>query len=244
MRLFFSPSKTPGAETSPDLTGLGKESSYGRCAMDGKAFFAPNRGRNATTPSVKSARVNGSGLDGSRWCWPSRPTKAWSPLGDVPPRRARASGGPRPLPRAYPQALATLGDHLRKRRLDLGLLQREVAEGLGVTESTVTNWELNRTEPELRFIPAIVRCLGYLPFSHDNSIGKQLTLARTVRGPSRETAARLLAVDPGTLGRWESGQRRPQGAYLARIETFLASLGEVTRSPSHDRSRRRDLRSG
>ena len=65
--------------------------------------------------------------------------------------------GPRPLPRAYPRVLATIGDHLRKRRLDLGLLQGEVADRLGVTESSVTNWELSRTEPELRFLPGIVR---------------------------------------------------------------------------------------
>ena len=51
--------------------------------------------------------------------------------------------GPPPLPPAYPQVLLTIGDHLRKRRLDLGLLQRKLAAG--VNESTVTNWELNRT---------------------------------------------------------------------------------------------------
>jgi transcriptional regulator with XRE-family HTH domain len=71
-----------------------------------------------------------------------------------------------------PQRL--LGDHLRKRRLDLGLLQAEVADRLGVTESSVTNWELSRTEPELRFLPGIVRFLGYTPWSVDRSIGERL----------------------------------------------------------------------
>jgi transcriptional regulator with XRE-family HTH domain len=61
------------------------------------------------------------------------------------------------------QALRTIGDHLRKRRLGLGLLQREFAERLGVTESTVTNWELNRTTPALRFLPAIIALLGFDP---------------------------------------------------------------------------------
>jgi len=68
--------------------------------------------------------------------------------------------GQKPLPKGYPRALCTIGDHLRKRRLDLGLLQREVAERLGVNEATVTNWELNRTSPALWFLPAIVRFLG------------------------------------------------------------------------------------
>jgi len=61
----------------------------------------------------------------------------------------------------------TIGDHLRKRRLDLGLLQGEVADRLGVTESSVTNWELSRTEPELRLLPGIVRFLEYTPWSVD-----------------------------------------------------------------------------
>ena len=54
---------------------------------------------------------------------------------------------------------------MRKRRLDLGLLQREIAARLGVTESTVTNWELNRTSPKIRFLPSIIALLGYDPHS-------------------------------------------------------------------------------
>jgi transcriptional regulator with XRE-family HTH domain len=57
--------------------------------------------------------------------------------------------------------LKTLGDHLRKRRLDLGLLQREVAQKLQVNQMTICNWEINRTSPQLRFIPRIITFLGY-----------------------------------------------------------------------------------
>jgi transcriptional regulator with XRE-family HTH domain len=59
--------------------------------------------------------------------------------------------------------LKTLGDHLRKKRLDLGLLQREAALQLGVDVKTVTNWERQRTEPKIRFLPAIFRFLGSDP---------------------------------------------------------------------------------
>ncbi len=38
--------------------------------------------------------------------------------------------------------------------------QREVVERLGVGEATVTNWELNRTAPALRFLPGIITLLG------------------------------------------------------------------------------------
>lgn len=43
----------------------------------------------------------------------------------------------RPLP--YAREPKTLGEHLRKRRLELGLLQKEVAKRLNVDESTVGN---------------------------------------------------------------------------------------------------------
>lgn len=67
----------------------------------------------------------------------------------------------RPLPAAYPRELKALGDHIRKRRLDFGLLQREVAQALGVTEATIKKWENSRSYPALRFVPRIVEFLGY-----------------------------------------------------------------------------------
>jgi DNA-binding XRE family transcriptional regulator len=48
---------------------------------------------------------------------------------------------PKPLDRAYPTELRSIGDHVRKRRLDLGLLQRDVALRIGVDKTTVFNWE-------------------------------------------------------------------------------------------------------
>jgi transcriptional regulator with XRE-family HTH domain len=129
--------------------------------------------------------------------------------------------GPRPLPRSYPQVLATIGDHLRKRRLDLGLLQRDVAAQLGVNQCSVTNWELNDTEPELRFLPAIVRFLGYGPWAIDGSIGEGLLACRQERGLTQELFARQLRVDPGTLSRWERNLRCPTGRWARLAEAFL-----------------------
>ncbi len=42
----------------------------------------------------------------------------------------------------YPAEVVSLGDRLRKRRLDLGLSVVEVAELLGCREQTILNWEL------------------------------------------------------------------------------------------------------
>lgn len=127
----------------------------------------------------------------------------------------------------------TIGDHLRKRRLDLGLLQRDLADRLGVTESTVTNWELNRTEPELRFLPGIFSLLGFDPRPVGATLAEQLVTFRTAQGLSQEGAARILGVDPGTLSRWERGLRTPAGGLTgianAVIEDGQAPTGQSNR---------------
>lgn len=61
--------------------------------------------------------------------------------------------------------IETIGDRVRKRRLDLGLLQKEVADQLGVDLNTVHNWECNKTTPQLGFLPRVIRVIGYDPHS-------------------------------------------------------------------------------
>ena len=68
----------------------------------------------------------------------------------------------KPLAAAYPRELWSLGDRVRKRRLDLGLRQKDVAREHGVDEMTVNNWERHRTAPVARLIGRII---GFL----DNS---------------------------------------------------------------------------
>lgn len=115
----------------------------------------------------------------------------------------------------------TIGDHLRKRRLDLGLLQREAAERIGTDHCSVTNWELNRTNPALRFLPGIVRFLGYVPWAVNGSIGDRLLAYRRERAIPQDIMARRLGVDPGTLGRWERGLRIPTGSLAHRVKAVL-----------------------
>jgi len=69
----------------------------------------------------------------------------------------------RPKPDRYPNALNTLGDRIRARRIDLGLFQSQAAERIGVHEQTVTNWERKATQPPIQYIPAIIRFIGYDP---------------------------------------------------------------------------------
>lgn len=72
----------------------------------------------------------------------------------------------KPCHKPYPKELITYGDHIRKKRLDLNLLQKEVAEILHVTEDTITGWESGRSNPMTHYIPRIISFLGYSPISY------------------------------------------------------------------------------
>jgi len=52
---------------------------------------------------------------------------------------------------AYPKEIITIGDQIRKTRLDRGLLQKDVAKLIGVTEDCITNWEKNRNKPQKKY---------------------------------------------------------------------------------------------
>jgi len=69
----------------------------------------------------------------------------------------------KPNRKPYPKELITYGDHLRKKRLDLNLSQPQVAKIINVTTDSITNWELNRSEPQLKYVPKIISFLGYSP---------------------------------------------------------------------------------
>jgi len=74
----------------------------------------------------------------------------------------------------YPETLKTLGDHIKKRRIDLGLPQTHVANMLGVQESTVFNWEHNLSQPSLAHFPKIYQFLGYKPEGSTMSGGRSM----------------------------------------------------------------------
>jgi transcriptional regulator with XRE-family HTH domain len=127
----------------------------------------------------------------------------------------------KPESEAYPTALITYGDHLRAKRLGLGLLQKQAAEQIGVDETSVYNWESNRVEPAVRLIPGIIRFLGYCPYTPGLPLAERLKLVRQSLGYSQRKLAVLLGVDDGTWRRWEAGSRQPSPGYLRRITGFL-----------------------
>ena len=136
---------------------------------------------------------------------------------------------PKPKPSHYPQQLNTLGDHIRSRRLDLGLFQSDVAEQIGVDTTTICNWESNASIPAIRYIPAILSFLGYDPFPPAQTFAERITTARKVLGLSQRKLALSLGVDSGTLQSWEAVQHKPTARNVELIERLLSISGN---SPS------------
>jgi transcriptional regulator with XRE-family HTH domain len=60
----------------------------------------------------------------------------------------------------YPKEIRTIGDLIRRRRLDLGLNQTKVGLRLGVHYVTVGEWERGRKEPSPKRLQAIEAFLG------------------------------------------------------------------------------------
>ncbi len=127
----------------------------------------------------------------------------------------------KPNPQGYPALPRSLGEHIKRRRLELSLFQRDVGRQVGCDESSVLNWEKGRNEPELKFIPAILAFLGYDPRPPSQSVGQCLVRYRESRGWSQKRLARELDVDPTTLSRWELGKKAPRGPYQVRVTCLL-----------------------
>ena len=123
---------------------------------------------------------------------------------------------------AYPEHLKTLGDHIRQRRLDLGMHQKDVAARVNATTSTVTNWEKGRSHPRLYLLPKVIEFLGYDPFAiNATTIGKRIKYYRIQKGLSFRNLAKELGVDPGTLAKWERGITKARGKLGKRLSSFL-----------------------
>jgi DNA-binding XRE family transcriptional regulator len=102
-----------------------------------------------------------------------------------------------------------LGEHLRKKRHELGLYQKDVAKKLGVNPWALIGWETDWKKTTVRFMPRILKFLGYNPFPDPCTLGGRLLAARRRLGLSQKEMARKLGVDEGTVRLIETGRRGP-----------------------------------
>ena len=117
---------------------------------------------------------------------------------------------------------APIGQHIRKRRLDLKLLQREVADMIGVSEDCMTNWENGRSVPQIQYMPKLIQFLGYNPLEfEDDTLAGRIKNYRIGYGLSHKKLGQLVGVNASTICAWEHGTSPPTGANLKAMEKIL-----------------------
>ncbi|MCL5268045.1 MAG: helix-turn-helix domain-containing protein [Bacteroidetes bacterium] len=119
----------------------------------------------------------------------------------------------------------TFGDHIRKRRLDLGLFRREVAAQLQVDVMSVVGWEAGDHEPLIRQIQKIIEFLGYIPGNlfPSSTLNQKITRSRLLHGMTRKQLAIQLGMDEATLRRLEAGTGKHSAGTLKKISDLIES---------------------
>ncbi|HKI51942.1 MAG TPA: helix-turn-helix transcriptional regulator [Geothermobacteraceae bacterium] len=130
-----------------------------------------------------------------------------------------------PLTKQSPKELTedpvTLGDHLRRRRFELGLYQKDVAVKIGVTASTLWNWEHNWTI-DLRYFPRVIKFLGYNPISCPDDLMEKLAWYKQVNGLTFKDLGAEMGRDPEQLSDWLAGRHNPCRRNQEEVELFLS----------------------
>jgi len=71
----------------------------------------------------------------------------------------------------YPANPKTLGEYLRKRRIDRSLSMTQLAKllGFGITDSAIEKWEKNQNRPTEAHRKQIIEFLGFDPTLADST---------------------------------------------------------------------------
>jgi transcriptional regulator with XRE-family HTH domain len=87
------------------------------------------------------------------------------------------------LPKNYPKALKTFGDHVLKARLDKQLSQEAAAKIIGVNSGTIRQWENDNVPPKIYNYPVLIKFIGYDPnYQDDDSLVSRVENFRRAHG--------------------------------------------------------------
>ena len=127
---------------------------------------------------------------------------------------------PKPLPIGLPANPKTIGEHIRKVRMERGLFQKDVAKIIGVETCTLENWERNRTKPFLELLPSIFGFLGYVPevYKDDLRLQSDILKYRAKYGLGVKAMANLIGVNKSTIFGWETGRFEMSDSLIKRFE--------------------------
>lgn len=118
----------------------------------------------------------------------------------------------------------TLGEHLKKRRVGQNLRQVDVAKVLGANTWTYITWEKHKAEPTGKFVPRIIKWLGYDPFPVGKTFGEKLRWKRKKAGLTRQGLANQLGLNYGSVEQWERDICRPLPENLRELERVVGPI--------------------
>lgn len=121
-----------------------------------------------------------------------------------------------------------LGNHLRNRRLILGLTQEQVAARLGTIREVYDRWERDERKPVVSVWPSILAFLDYYP---DACItpAKLTLLARRRAGLDQKQLAKKVGVVHQKLRAWEQEKVQPSEGQLRRLKEIAEAAAMVPR---------------
>lgn len=125
------------------------------------------------------------------------------------------------IPKPYLENPRSLGEHLKKRRHELGLFQKDVARLLGVNQWTLILWETDQARPFPRTYARIVGFLGYDPSPAPRTLGEWIRARRRELGMTTRQLAARVGWDEGTVRRYELDAWVPTSARRAALEEVL-----------------------
>lgn len=123
---------------------------------------------------------------------------------------------------------STIGLRIRRRRLELKLEQKDVAEILGATECSISGWEIGRYEPQIQYVPKIISFLGYNPYQFETeTLGGRIKYYRLMNGIRIELFAETLGVNVSTVRAWENDTSLPRRLrILKQLTEILQTIPE------------------
>jgi len=119
----------------------------------------------------------------------------------------------------------TLGDYLRRRCLEFGLYQKDVAARLGVTTSSVWNWE-HGWSVDFRYMPRVIKFLGYNPIPQPDDLLERLAWYKQVNGLTLEQLGAEMERAPKQLADWLAGRHKPCRHNQEKIGLFLSGQSQ------------------
>jgi transcriptional regulator with XRE-family HTH domain len=107
--------------------------------------------------------------------------------------------------------------------MDRGVSREHAAEALGISVSTLWNWEMGHTSVATRFLPKVVAFLSYDPRQEYGVLGDRIRMLRERQGLSQVALAEKLGLNASTVTAWERGRvRKLFPEVRRRFEEFLA----------------------